>query len=80
MELLSGISASSSALTAQRPRLDVIAQNIANANTTRGPDGLPYQRRTVTFETVLAQTAAGNRNASGLRVGASARTSRPASA
>lgn len=69
MELLSGISASSSALTAQRTRLDVIAQNIANANTTRGPDGLPYQRRTVTFETVLAQTAAGNRTASGVRVG-----------
>jgi flagellar basal-body rod protein FlgC len=50
MELISGISASSGALTAQRTRLDFIAQNIANANTTRGPDGRPFQRQIVTFE------------------------------
>ena len=50
MDLLSGISATSGALNAQRTRLDVIAQNIANARTTRGPDGLPYQRRVVSFE------------------------------
>jgi len=50
MELLSGISATSGALNAQRTRLDVIAQNIANARTTRGPDGGAYQRRVVSFE------------------------------
>jgi flagellar basal-body rod protein FlgC len=35
--------------------LEVIAQNIANANTTRGPNGLPYQRQEVVFETVMNQ-------------------------
>ncbi len=53
MELLTGIAATSGALNAQRTRLDIIAQNIANANTTRGPDGRPYQRRIVSFESEL---------------------------
>jgi len=53
MDLLSGISATSGALNAQRTRLDIIAQNIANARTTRGADGLPYQRRVVSFENEL---------------------------
>jgi len=34
-------------------RLEVIAQNIANANTTRGADGRPYQRQQVVFQDVL---------------------------
>lgn len=33
--------------------MDVITQNIANVNTTRGLDGQPYQRQRVVFETVL---------------------------
>lgn len=40
---------SGSALTAQRLRMDVIANNIANANTTRTPEGGPYQRQRVVF-------------------------------
>ena len=36
-----------SGLSAQRARIDVIAQNIANAETTRTPEGGPYQRRVV---------------------------------
>jgi flagellar basal-body rod protein FlgC len=59
MDLISGISASSSALSAQRTRLDVIAQNIANSNTTRGPDGQPYQRRTVSFEAAMLDASQG---------------------
>ncbi len=55
MEILAGIQASSSALSAQRTRLDIIAQNIANAHTTRGPDGLAYQRRVVNFESELVR-------------------------
>lgn len=50
-----GIAASG--LTAQRQRLEVIAQNIANADVTNGPDGKPYQRRTVTMATANATTA-----------------------
>jgi flagellar basal-body rod protein FlgC len=53
MDLLAGIAATSSALNAQRTRLDVIAQNIANAQTTRGPDGRAYQRKVVSFESEL---------------------------
>jgi flagellar basal-body rod protein FlgC len=43
---------SASGLTAQRLRLDVISQNIANANTTRTPEGGPYRRKAVLFESV----------------------------
>lgn len=39
-----------SALSAQRLRMDLISQNIANANTTRTENGMPYRRRTVIFE------------------------------
>ena len=53
MNIISGIDVTSGALTAQKTRLDIVAQNIANAQTTRGPDGLPYQRKTVSFETEL---------------------------
>lgn len=50
MNLISGIDVTSGALNAQRTRLDVVAQNIANAQTTRGLDGMPYQRKVVSFE------------------------------
>ena len=55
INLLSGIAASSSALDAERMRMEVISQNIANANTVRGVDGRPYQRQMVVFENVLNQ-------------------------
>lgn len=42
---------SGSALTAQSFRMDVIAQNVANADTTRTENGTPYQRKT----TVLSE-------------------------
>lgn len=53
MNLISGIDVSASALTAQKTRLDVVAQNIANAQTTRTAKGGPYQRQVVSFETEL---------------------------
>ncbi len=56
MDLLTGIAATSSALNAQRTRLDYIAQNIANARTTRGPDGKPFQRQIVSFESALVRS------------------------
>lgn len=43
---------SASALTAERFRLDVIAENIANMNTTRTAEGGPYRRKTVSFEQI----------------------------
>lgn len=43
---------SASGLVAQRIRMDVIANNIANAQTTRTEDGGPYRRRGVIFQAV----------------------------
>lgn len=57
MNLISGIDVTAGALDAQKTRLDVVAQNIANAQTTRTPDGLPYQRQVVAFETELVRRA-----------------------
>lgn len=48
---------SASGLSAQRQRIETIAQNIANADVTSGPDGKPYQRRTLTMETANATNA-----------------------
>jgi flagellar basal-body rod protein FlgC len=45
--LFSALSASASALDAQRARLEVATSNIANADSTRGADGQPYRRRDV---------------------------------
>jgi flagellar basal-body rod protein FlgC len=53
MDIIPGLSQTSSALDANKQRLEVIAQNIANAQTTAGPDGGPYQRRGVSFASVL---------------------------
>ena len=53
IQTLTGIDSSASALAAERVRMEVITQNIANANTTRGFDGKPYQRQQVVFEQVL---------------------------
>ncbi|MEF3304810.1 flagellar basal body rod protein FlgC [Paenibacillus sp. GYB003] len=54
MKLTNGFDISSSALTAQRFRMDVISSNIANADTTRAKlvDGrwVPYQRKLVVME------------------------------
>ena len=41
---------SASALTAERMRMDVTAENLANAQTTRGADGQPYRRKEVILQ------------------------------
>lgn len=55
VQILSGVQSATAALDAERTRLDVISENIANAHTTRGPDGKPYQRQVVVFESALQQ-------------------------
>ncbi|HEX4266097.1 MAG TPA: flagellar basal body rod protein FlgC [Verrucomicrobiae bacterium] len=60
IEPLSGIQNTAAALDAERTRLDVISENIANANTTRGIDGKPYQRKVVVFETAMQQAMGGD--------------------
>jgi flagellar basal-body rod protein FlgC len=59
INILSGIQNTLAALDAQRARINVISQNIANAQTTRGPDGKPYQRQSVVFESALQQATGG---------------------
>jgi flagellar basal-body rod protein FlgC len=51
MALYSSLDIAASGLTAQRLRQDIIADNIANADTTRTPEGTPFRRHLVTFET-----------------------------
>lgn len=43
-------------LSAQRARMEVAAQNIANAETTRTPEGGPYRRKTVQLEAIADGT------------------------
>ena len=50
MGMFLGIDASASGLTAERLRMDVISNNIANSNTTRTENGGAYKRRFVVFE------------------------------
>jgi flagellar basal-body rod protein FlgC len=50
MSFLSSLDISASALSAQRTRMDIIAQNIANADTIKTEDGTPYRRQLVVFE------------------------------
>ncbi|HEY8491782.1 MAG TPA: flagellar basal body rod protein FlgC [Dehalococcoidia bacterium] len=49
MGLLGSIKASASGLSAERLRMDTIANNVANMHTTRTPEGGPYRRQMVTF-------------------------------
>lgn len=49
MSIMSGMNISASGMTAQRLRMDIISQNIANINTTRDENGKPYRRKAVVF-------------------------------
>jgi flagellar basal-body rod protein FlgC len=52
MGLFDGLDVSATGLTAQRLRMDVTAENLANAQTTRGANGKPYQRKDVILEEI----------------------------
>ncbi len=53
-DFLTGFRISSSGMTAQRMRMNTISSNIANINTTRTPEGGPYRRKDVVFESMPA--------------------------
>ena len=59
MNLIAATEITADALSAQKTRLDIVAQNIANAQTTRTPSGGPYQRQVVSFETELLKQTGG---------------------
>ena len=77
VDILSGIQSTTAALNAERTRLDVISENIANSQTTRGPDGKPYQRKIVVFETALQQAMDGGTPTPMLHVGRIEKDTRP---
>jgi flagellar basal-body rod protein FlgC len=52
MGFFAPLDVAASGLTAQRLRMDVTAENLANADTTRGPNGQPYQRQEVILQQV----------------------------
>jgi flagellar basal-body rod protein FlgC len=76
------MSASASALNAERTRLEASVSNLANAESTRGPDGKPYRRRDVvlatdtvgTFDAALGRAS----GATGVRVAAVVEDQAPA--
>ena len=49
MSMFASFNINASGLTAQRLRMDIISENVANASTTRTEDGTPYRRKVVTF-------------------------------
>ena len=56
MGLFTSFDINASGLTAERFRMDIISQNVANANTTRTSDGTPYRRKGVSFAEKETQT------------------------
>ncbi len=67
-KLFAGMRASSSGMAAERVRMDVIAKNVANAQTTRTPEGGAYRRQQVVFEPLFEARDAGKVEAIGVRV------------
>ncbi len=49
MSVFQSFNINASGMTAQRFRMDIISENVANVNTTRAADGDPYRRKIVTF-------------------------------
>ena len=59
MAFLRSLDISASGMTAQRMRLDIVSENIANKDTTRTADGGVYRKKSVVFQDILNSAAAG---------------------
>ena len=68
MSMLRIFDVASSAVSAQSQRLNVVASNLANADTVAGPDGSPYKARQVVFQTALMGAAGQRDSTAGVRV------------
>ena len=62
-----GMRICASGLFAERTRMDIIAENLANARTTRTPEGGPYRRKIALFEPILEKTLDGEERSAGVR-------------
>jgi len=72
MDFLSALRISSSGLSAERVRVNLAASNLANAESTRGPDGKPYRRMDPVLEATPFEAELGAAGAPGLAGGAPA--------
>jgi flagellar basal-body rod protein FlgC len=70
MSLLNIFNVSGSAASAQSQRLNVVASNLANADTVAGPDGKAYKARQVNFQTQLMGAGTNDPTAAGVTVSA----------
>jgi flagellar basal-body rod protein FlgC len=70
MTMLNIFNVSGSAISAQSQRLNVVASNLANADTVAGPDGKSYKGRQVTFQTQLMGAQGNDATSAGVRVSA----------
>ena len=68
MKVFETLAVSGSALTAEKLRMDLISNNIANMNTTRTPDGGPYRRQVALFAQRLEKASQGGRTSQGVQV------------
>jgi flagellar basal-body rod protein FlgC len=56
MSLFSALSVGASGMAAQRARAELLVENLANAETTRTPEGGPYRRKDVVFESAAVES------------------------
>jgi len=83
MDFLSALRISATGLSAERTRVNLAASNLANAESTRGPDGRPYARldpvmRAIEFESALGTPGApGGGEVQGVEVAEIARDESP---
>jgi flagellar basal-body rod protein FlgC len=68
MSMFSIFDVAGSAISAQSQRLNVVASNLANADTVAGPDGSAYRARQVVFQTAMMGAAGVRETAAGVRV------------
>ncbi len=68
MSMLRILEVAGSAVSAQSQRLNVVASNLANADTVAGPDGNAYKARQVVFQTALMGQASRAGGAAGVQV------------
>ncbi|CAD5374748.1 flagellar component of cell-proximal portion of basal-body rod [Rubrivivax sp. A210] len=68
MSMFSIFDVAGSAISAQSQRLNVVASNLANADTVAGPDGSAYRARQVVFQTALMGPAGMRDTAAGVQV------------